>query len=96
MKNSCPILGPQCDYCECTGSGCQSQFPGLKVEWPELNGVSGVEAKRKIERDNPHVTAFIYPQNVYLPAINCCNRVILKVPSNNCPNGPVLNRPKVG
>ncbi|CAN7043361.1 unnamed protein product, partial [Brassica rapa subsp. trilocularis] len=65
----------------------------LKVEWPELKGVSGIKAKRKIESDNPHVTAFIYPEGVYLPDINCCNRVILYVPIKNCPNSPVTNRP---
>lgn len=76
---------------------CSMMYVGLKVEWPELIGVSGIEAKAKIESDNPHVTAFIYPQgDVYLPAINCCNRVVLYVPSDNCPNGPVINRPIVG
>ncbi|XP_018482525.1 inhibitor of trypsin and hageman factor [Raphanus sativus] len=96
MKNSCPILGPQCDLCDCAGRACQSHFPGMKVEWPELKGVSGIEAKKKIESDNPHVTAFIYPQDIYLPAINCCNRVIVYVPSEDCPNGPVTNSPVIG
>ncbi|XP_024010984.1 inhibitor of trypsin and hageman factor isoform X2 [Eutrema salsugineum] len=70
---------------------------GLKVEWPELIGVSGIEAKKKIESDNPYVTAFIYPQDViYVRAISCCNRVLLYVPNDNCPNGPVITRPIVG
>ncbi|CAH2046333.1 unnamed protein product, partial [Thlaspi arvense] len=86
-----------CELCDCAGSGCQSRFLGLKVEWPELRGVSGLKAKKKIESYNPHVTAFIYTQgDVYLPAINCCNCVVLYVPSNNCPNGPVFNRPVIG
>ncbi|VVB08030.1 unnamed protein product [Arabis nemorensis] len=69
----------------------------MKVEWPELRGVSAIEAKKQIESDNPNVTAFIYPQGVvYLPAINCCNRVVLYVPSDNYPNGPVINLPMVG
>lgn len=28
MKNSCPILGPRCDFCDCAGRACQSHFPG--------------------------------------------------------------------
>ncbi|ANM69957.1 inhibitor of trypsin/hageman factor-like protein [Arabidopsis thaliana] len=68
----------------------------MKVEWPELRGVSGLQAKATIESDNPLVTAFIYPQGVYLPSINCCNRVILYVPAEDCPNGPVQNRLLVG
>ncbi|KAL1212260.1 Glu S.griseus protease inhibitor [Cardamine amara subsp. amara] len=96
MSYSCPIPGPKCEICDCSGSACQSQFPGLKVEWPELKGVSGVEAKAIIERDNPRVTAIVYPLGVYFPAINCCNRVLLYVPTDDCPNGPVQNRPMVG
>ncbi|CAH8268093.1 unnamed protein product [Arabidopsis lyrata] len=68
----------------------------MKVEWPELTGVSGLEAKRRIEHDNPKVVAVIIPDDVAVVAINCCNRVILRVPVNNCPNGPVLNIPHVG
>ncbi|ESQ39647.1 hypothetical protein EUTSA_v10001145mg [Eutrema salsugineum] len=95
MQKKCPIADPICDFCSCTGRGCQ--YPGLKVEWPELIGVSGIEAKKKIESDNPYVTAFIYPQDLFLlPAICCCNRVLLYVPNDNCPNGLVTNRPIVG
>ncbi|XP_019095564.1 PREDICTED: inhibitor of trypsin and hageman factor-like [Camelina sativa] len=96
MSNRCPILGPRCELCNCSGSGCQSQFPGLKVEWPTLKGVSGLQAKATIESDNPRVTAFIYREGVYLPSNNCCNRVVLYVRADDCPNGPVLNRPIVG
>ena len=34
---------------------------GLKVQWPELKGVSAVDAKKIIEQDNPYVTAWRYP-----------------------------------
>ncbi|CAN8324039.1 unnamed protein product [Cochlearia groenlandica] len=97
MPQKCPILGPICETCDCTGISCQSRFRGLKVEWPELRGVSAVVAKAIIEKDNPHVTAFILPAGeYYVPIINCCNRVMLWVSSDNCPNGPVSNRPMVG
>ncbi|CAH8268095.1 unnamed protein product [Arabidopsis lyrata] len=96
MNRSCPIFGPPCQRCSCAGISCQPLFPGMKVEWPELTGVSGLEAKRRIEHDNPKVVAVIIPDDVAVVAINCCNRVILRVPVNNCPNGPVLNIPHVG
>ncbi|CAN8324369.1 unnamed protein product [Cochlearia groenlandica] len=97
MSPKCPIIGPKCEIFDCTGRTCQSRFPGLKVEWPELKGVSAVLAKTIIEKDNPHVTAFILPAGAYfVPAINCCNRVMLWVSSDNCPNGPVTNLPMVG
>ncbi|XP_019057246.1 PREDICTED: inhibitor of trypsin and hageman factor [Tarenaya hassleriana] len=97
MNSKCPVLGPKCDLCDCTGRRCSEMFPGLKVEWPELRGVSGVEAKMIIERENPKVVAFIYPEGLfYLPEVMCCNRVLLYVPADNCPNGPVINSPFVG
>ena len=69
---------------------------GLKVQWPELKGVSAVDAKKIIEQDNQYVTAWIYPETQKFVTINCCNRVILFTPTNDCPNGPVLNSPFVG
>ncbi|KAF8088907.1 hypothetical protein N665_0527s0025 [Sinapis alba] len=85
-----------CEGCDCAGISCQYRFPGLKVVWPELEGVSGAEAKKIIEHDNPHVTVVIIPANVAVPLVNCCNRVLLRVPIGKCPNGPVLNSPEVG
>ncbi|CAH2064546.1 unnamed protein product [Thlaspi arvense] len=75
---------------------CQKYFPGLKVVWPELKGVSAIEAKRKVESDNPHVTGIIVPDDTAVIFVNCCNRVLLSVSANNCPNGPVLNIPQMG
>ncbi|ESQ45531.1 hypothetical protein EUTSA_v10011104mg [Eutrema salsugineum] len=96
MNDNCQILRLRCEYCDCSGISCQSRFPGLKVEWPELKGVSAPEAKRKIENDNPHVTCVIIPEDVDVLAINCCNRVLLRVLVGNCPNGPVVNSPRIG
>ncbi|ESQ45524.1 hypothetical protein EUTSA_v10011021mg, partial [Eutrema salsugineum] len=87
INGNCPVIRLQCEYCDCSGISCQSRFLGLKVEWPELKGVSGPEAKRKIEGDNPHVNYW---------SVNCCNRVLLRVPVGNCLNGPVVNSPRIG
>ncbi|XP_057467848.1 uncharacterized protein LOC130757179 [Actinidia eriantha] len=88
--------GHGCKICKCTGRSCPNMYPGLKVQWPELKGVSAVDAKKIIEQDNQYVTAWIYPETQKFVTINCCNRVILFTPTNDCPNGPVLNSPFVG
>ena len=69
---------------------------GLKVQWPKFKGVGAVDAKKIIEQDNPYVTAWIYPETQKFLTINCCNCVILFTPTNDCPNGSVLNSPFVG
>ncbi|XP_010426533.1 PREDICTED: inhibitor of trypsin and hageman factor-like [Camelina sativa] len=96
MSLKCPFPHIGCENCDCMGITCQHLFPGLKVEWPELRGVSGLEAKRIIENDNPKVTCVLVPQGDGVLHINCCNRVLLRLPANDCPNGPVLNLPQVG
>ncbi|ESQ45529.1 hypothetical protein EUTSA_v10011101mg [Eutrema salsugineum] len=96
MNGICPIIDLKCEFCDCCGISCQSRFPGMKVVWPELKGVSGPVAKRIIEHDNPHVTCVIITENTGVIQVCCCNRVILVVPVANCPNGLVLNSPQIG
>ncbi|EOA25860.1 hypothetical protein CARUB_v10019239mg [Capsella rubella] len=96
MSFKCPFPFLECENCDCTGTTCQRRFPGSKLEWPELKGVSGLEAKRIIESENPKVTCVLVPLGVGVLTINCCNRVLLRLPAHDCPNGPVLNIPQVG
>lgn len=69
---------------------------GYKSQWPELKGVSAVTAKQIIEKENPFVKAWIYPESIIFEAIICSKRVILLTPNNDCPNGRVSNSPYVG
>ncbi|ESQ45516.1 hypothetical protein EUTSA_v10010855mg [Eutrema salsugineum] len=96
MNGDCTAVRFPCEYCDCSGISCQSRFPGSKVVWPELKGVSAPEAKRMIESDNPHVSGVIIPEDVRVVEVYCCNRVVLRVPVGNCPNGPVVNIPLIG
>ena len=39
---------------------------GGKVKWPELMGLSGGNAKKATEKDNPYVTAMLIPMGKYM------------------------------
>ncbi|KAF7129153.1 hypothetical protein RHSIM_Rhsim10G0168400 [Rhododendron simsii] len=68
---------------------------GYKSQWPELKGVRAVTAKQIIEKENPFVKAWIYPEGSFFMALICSKRVLLLTPANDCPNGRVSNSPFV-
>ncbi|KAH7833252.1 hypothetical protein Vadar_004528 [Vaccinium darrowii] len=93
----CKKPGGECGFGgTCTGRACLDTSPGHKNIWPELKGVSAIKAKEIIERENPHVKAWIFPYPAHWLAVICSKRVILLTPKDDCPNGPVLNSPYVG
>ncbi|KAH7833674.1 hypothetical protein Vadar_008630 [Vaccinium darrowii] len=92
----CGVPAGECGYGSCTGKACPDLYPGYKSQWPKLKGVSAVAAKNIIERDNPFVKAWIYPEGFLFTSIICSKRVILLTPKNDCPNGRVTNSPYVG
>ncbi|KAF7130641.1 hypothetical protein RHSIM_Rhsim10G0168500 [Rhododendron simsii] len=69
---------------------------GYKSQWPELKGVRAVTAKQIIEKENPFVKAWIYPEGSIFNDVICPKRVLLLTPENDCPNGRVSNSPFVG
>ncbi|KAI8530893.1 hypothetical protein RHMOL_Rhmol11G0095600 [Rhododendron molle] len=95
-QSLCQVPAGDCGYGECTGRSCPNLYPGYKSQWPELKGVSAVRAKQIIEKENPFVKAWIYPEYSIFKEIICTKRVILLTPENNCPNGRVTNSPFVG
>ncbi|KAF7127595.1 hypothetical protein RHSIM_Rhsim11G0041000 [Rhododendron simsii] len=97
------VPGGECGYGDCTGRACPNLYPdancpvyGYKSQWPELKGVSAVTAKQIIEKENPFVKAWIYPEGSIFNDVICSKRVILLTPENDCPNGRVSNSPFVG
>ncbi|KAF7127119.1 hypothetical protein RHSIM_Rhsim11G0040900 [Rhododendron simsii] len=102
-QSLCQVPAGECGYGDCTGRACPNLYPdancpvyGYKSQWPELKGVSAVRAKQIIEKENPFVKAWIYPEDSIFKAIICSKRVLLLTPDNDCPNGRVTNSPFVG
>ncbi|KAL4581115.1 hypothetical protein LXL04_017324 [Taraxacum kok-saghyz] len=68
-----------------------SDCPGKSL-WPELVGLTGEEAKRTIERENPHVNAIVLLDGTPTTKDFWCDRVWVWVDSN----GVVIRPPAIG
>ncbi|KAF7126640.1 hypothetical protein RHSIM_Rhsim11G0041100 [Rhododendron simsii] len=95
-QSLCQVPAGECGYPQCNGRSCPNLYPGYKSQWPELKGVRAVTAKKIIEKENPFVKAWIYPEGSFFTALICSKRVLLLTPDSDCPNGRVTNSPYVG
>ncbi|CAL5331381.1 unnamed protein product [Camellia sinensis] len=95
MMEAISIPTYRCLTCGCTGNGCRDNpyLQGLKLEWPELVGVSESKATAVIKRENPKVIVVsVYDGSSPVGDV-CCNRVYLYVTK---PGGVVDEVPRVG